>query len=60
MTKTLLPLIAALALSACMDSSVAVTQSDTLSLTCPSVHMKTMNNLPMRCGPQSVSPYTIQ
>lgn len=62
MKKIALPMIAATLLSACMGTSqsVAVTQNDTLSATCASQHMQTINGLPMRCGPQSVKPYTFQ
>ena len=62
MKKIALMLTAAATLTACVESgsNVSVMQNDTLALSCPSIHMKTTNGLPMRCGPQSVSPYTFQ
>ena len=52
---------AALTLSACMDgaNSASVARLDTLSSSCSSLHMQTMNGLPMRCGPQTAAPYTM-
>ncbi|MEY1554510.1 hypothetical protein AB3Y40_02655 [Yoonia sp. R2331] len=52
----------ALTLSGCLESSngASVARLDTLSASCGSPHMQTMNGLPMRCGPQVASPYTFQ
>ena len=60
MTKIAFCLAAALSLSACLEttSTASVARFDTLSATCGSTHMQTMNGLPMRCGPQVAAPYT--
>jgi len=52
----------ALTLSACIDggNAASVARLDTLSSNCGSLHMQTINNLPMRCGPQVADPYTYQ
>ena len=62
MMKYALMITAALSLSACMEGSsgASVARLDTLSSSCPSQHMQTMNGLPMRCGPQVAAPYTYQ
>ncbi len=67
MKKIALPLFMAATLSACMGTSqpVAVAQTEVISTSgasaaCPSIHMRTTNGLPMRCGPQTMKPYTFQ
>jgi len=52
----------ALSLSACIDggSAASVARLDTLSHSCSSTHMRTIDGLPMRCGPQVAAPYTFQ
>ncbi len=67
MKKIALPLFLASTLTACMGTSapVNVVQTEVVSTSgvataCPSVHMRTTNGLPMRCGPQTVKPYTYQ
>ncbi len=69
MKKIALSLFAAATLSACMGttSGAPVMQTEVISTSgsgvtagCASVHMRTTNGLPMRCGPQTVKPYTFQ
>ncbi len=52
----------ALMLSGCLESGggASVARLDTLSSSCGSTHMQTMNGLPMRCGPQTAAPYTFK
>lgn len=60
-TKIILSLTAALSLAACVDGGNSVARLDTLSASCPgSPHMQTMAGLPMRCGPQTAAPFTLQ
>lgn len=50
-----------LSLSACVDGgSNSVARLDTLSTACPTSPMMQTAGLPVRCGPQSALPYTVQ
>lgn len=66
MSKTLiLPLLASLSLTACMDieggGEAVMRNIVDDGLSCPgSPHMVTAYNLPVRCGPQRISPYTLR
>ncbi len=69
MKKIALPLFLASMLSACMGetSGVSVAQTEVISTSssgsgsaCASVHMRTTDGLPMRCGPQAEKPYSFQ
>ena len=64
MMRLALAATAALTLSACMGMDAAnpasVARLDTLSASCGNPHMRTLNNLPMRCGPQAAAPYTVR
>ena len=64
MKKLALSATTALTLSACMGmdapNPASVARLDTLSASCGNPHMGTLNNLPMRCGPQVALPYTLK
>ena len=57
-----LPLLGLVALSACMEGGAEVSRNLTAAApvsACPGIpYMTPVNNLPVRCGPQTVSPYT--
>ena len=64
MLKSALAATALLGLTACMGLDAAnpasVARLDTLSASCGNPHMGTLNDLPMRCGPQVALPYTLK